>query len=378
MNKFVSFGFLSISIWSFSIFAKDIKVVIASENSYKIDAVKQVFNERFPGDSIKFISHKSCSGIPEQPISKDIAQKGANNRISNLPHDLFSADYIVSIENYIEKLPYASSWCDKGLILIKDLSSQYNIVCFTSPTFIPAQFIELAKEMSGISNISDEGYPVTIGQAIQKSLNYKSIDPQDWHREVEFGGISRKQLLYDALYKALNHQEIEFLKQQIKKYVDFPKPGIIFADFLPIFSNPDSLQICIDLLFKRYKEKNIDVVVGLESRGFILGSALAHKLGVGFVPVRKPGKLPGEIYSVTYQKEYGSDTLTISKNAFKQNQRVLIIDDLIATGGSARAAIKLVELAGGIPVEFVTLLQIKELAEQARLSIPAFNLIDEA
>lgn len=177
-------------------------------------------------------------------------------------------------------------------------------------------------------------------------------------------------------FKTLHKADIALLKSQIALYPDFPKPGILFEDFFPLCSNEKAFKLCIDLLAERYKTQNIDVIVGLESRGFILGSALAYKLGVAFVPIRKPGKLPGLTYSVSYEKEYGLDTLTISKTALKKNQRVLIIDDLIATGGTAKAGIELVTLAGGIPVEFASILEVKELGGRKKLSIPSFNLLD--
>jgi adenine phosphoribosyltransferase len=177
-------------------------------------------------------------------------------------------------------------------------------------------------------------------------------------------------------FKIFHREEIAFLKNQIALYPDFPKTGILFEDFFPLLSNAKALQTCIDLFYERYKNKNIDVIVGLESRGFLLGAALAYKLGVGFVPIRKPGKLPGSLFSVNYEKEYGLDTLTISQTAILPNQRVLIIDDLIATGGTAKAAIELVNLAGGIPIEFTSLLEIEELAGREKLGIPSFNLLD--
>jgi adenine phosphoribosyltransferase len=157
---------------------------------------------------------------------------------------------------------------------------------------------------------------------------------------------------------------------------DFPKPGILFQNFLPILNDAQAFQYTIDFLAQRYAPKNISAVVGLESRGFILAAALAYKLGVRFVPIRKPGKLPGALYSVSYKTEYSMDTLVLAQDSLKSGQRVIIIDDLIATGGSARAAIELIRLAGAQPLEFVTLLKVAALEEQARLGIPQFNLID--
>ena len=183
-------------------------------------------------------------------------------------------------------------------------------------------------------------------------------------------------MLKDALDKALYADELQYLKSLVLMYPDFPKPGIMFANFLPIVHDAQAFKVMIELLAQRYRSKNISAIVGLESRGFILGAALAYELGISFIPVRKPGKLPGAVHSVSYQKEYGFDTLVIAQDSIQPGQRVIIIDDLIATGGSARAAIELVRLAGGQPVEFVSILKVDALEEYAFLSIPSFNLID--
>ncbi len=189
-------------------------------------------------------------------------------------------------------------------------------------------------------------------------------------------GINPEPRTTDHIFKDVYQKEISFLKEHIVYYPNFPKPGILFADFLPLLQNPECLQLCINLLYELYKSSKIDLIVGLESRGFLIGAPLAYKLGIGFIPVRKPGKLPSATISVTYQKEYGTDTLVIAESAQLANKRVLIMDDLIATGGSAKAAIALVKKAGGIPVAFASILQVKELAEKSDLEIPWFNLID--
>ncbi|MBS0628290.1 MAG: adenine phosphoribosyltransferase [Verrucomicrobia bacterium] len=360
---------------SFSVFAENIKVVVTSKNEQKVLAVKKAFEDRFPNDEIELVSYKTASDIPEQPISEKTALEGVKNRLNNLPSEaLDTASYIVSIENYIKQDPFSQKWQDIGLVLCKKRSDTVDSIFSTQATPIPDQFIYLAKELS--SEISEKGYSCTVGYAISQYYQNKEIDSHNWHEEPQFGGVSRKELLEEALFKALHQEELFLLKENIVSYKDFPKPGILFDDFLPILNNPKSFSICIDLLYSRYKDKKIETIVGLESRGFLIGAALAYKLGVGFIPVRKPGKLPGKTYSITYEKEYGVDTLSIAANSIQKDERVLIIDDLIATGGSAKAAIELVRLAGGHPVEFVSLLEIKELGGRSKLNIPSFNLID--
>jgi adenine phosphoribosyltransferase len=177
-------------------------------------------------------------------------------------------------------------------------------------------------------------------------------------------------------FKSLHLDKINYLRNKIETFKNFPKPGILFQDFSPILKDRKAFQVCIDLLADRYSQKPLDAVVGLESRGFILGAALAYKLGIAFIPVRKAGKIPGDVFSVSYEKEYGKDAFCIAKDVIKKDQNILIVDDLIATGGSAKAAIDLVRKAKGKPFEFVTLLEIKELQGRKKLNVPTFNLID--
>ena len=138
------------------------------------------------------------------------------------------------------------------------------------------------------------------------------------------------------------------LKEKIRVIENFPKEGISFKDITTLISDREGLKESIDRIADYLKHRNIDLVVGPEARGFIFGVPVAYALGVGFVPVRKPGKLPGETISVTYDLEYGTDEIQIHKDAIKPGQRVAVIDDLLATGGTIEAVTKLVEEAGGI------------------------------
>jgi len=363
--------FVFMTLHLFIIDARTIKIVIASKSPQKVAAIKASFNDKFLDDHPVYYLHATDSGIPEQPVGADSAMQGIRNRLRSLP-DNTEADYIISIENYIEQCSTDKSWHDKGLIVVQQ--GLQETIMETKPILIPDIYVDLARQMS--DKTSEHGYTTTVGKAIQQAFPDRIVAPSNWHQEPEFGSVSRQQLLQDALDKVLNAQDLKILKSFVLTYPDFPKPGITFASFLPITQDAQAFQLMIDLLGRRYETKNIDVIVGLESRGFIIGAALAYKLGVSFVPIRKPGKLPGPIYSVDYQKEYGFDTLVIAQDALQPGQRVLIIDDLIATGGSARAAIKLVHLAGGKAVEFASLLKIAELEQFAVLPIPSFNLID--
>jgi adenine phosphoribosyltransferase len=137
------------------------------------------------------------------------------------------------------------------------------------------------------------------------------------------------------------------LKEWIRDVPDFPKKGIIFKDITTLLKNPHALRRTVDLLAEKYKDEYVDQVIGIESRGFIFGTALAYHLGTGFIPVRKPGKLPAVTERITYDLEYGTDSLEIHKDALEPGQRILIVDDLLATGGTAAAVAHLVEKLQG-------------------------------
>jgi adenine phosphoribosyltransferase len=140
---------------------------------------------------------------------------------------------------------------------------------------------------------------------------------------------------------------MEDLKKLIRELPDFPKPGINFYDITTLLLDPEGLEQTIDALTEQCRGMSIDTVIGVESRGFIFATPVAYQLGAGFIPVRKPKKLPSEIVSVSYELEYGTDTLEMHKDAVGEGHSVLIVDDLLATGGTARAVVDLVESVGG-------------------------------
>jgi adenine phosphoribosyltransferase len=148
------------------------------------------------------------------------------------------------------------------------------------------------------------------------------------------------------------------LKQIIREVPDYPKPGILFYDITTLLKNGDAFRKVINLLTERYRDKGIDKVLGIDSRGFIFAPCVAYNLGVGFVPVRKKGKLPAETLSVDYDLEYGSNTIEIHKDSLEPGERVIIIDDLIATGGTAAATAELVRTLGAELVEMAFMIEL--------------------
>jgi adenine phosphoribosyltransferase len=137
------------------------------------------------------------------------------------------------------------------------------------------------------------------------------------------------------------------LKQHIRHVPDFPKAGILFYDITTLLRDAEGFNVTIDMMSSRFMGKGIDAVVGIESRGFILGAAVAHRIGAGFIPIRKPGKLPSSTLKASYALEYGTDTLEIHDDAATHGQRILIVDDVLATGGTATTAAQLVKQLGG-------------------------------
>jgi adenine phosphoribosyltransferase len=157
------------------------------------------------------------------------------------------------------------------------------------------------------------------------------------------------------------------LQTHIRDVPDFPKPGILFKDITPALQDPAALRAVIDHLAAHYADQSIDVIVGIESRGFIFGTALAYAMNKGISLVRKPGKLPWKTHQVSYDLEYGQDTLQIHTDAVAPGQRVLIVDDLLATGGTAEATCQLVEQCGGVVAGCAFLVELSFLEGRARL-----------
>jgi adenine phosphoribosyltransferase len=158
------------------------------------------------------------------------------------------------------------------------------------------------------------------------------------------------------------------LKKLIREIPDFPKPGILFYDITTLLKDPGGLRAVIDQITAHFQGKNVDHVIGIEARGFIFAPALAYHLGAGFVPVRKPKKLPSEVESYSYDLEYGQDTLEIHRDAIGEGHNVVIADDLLATGGTAKAVVNLVEKLGGNVVGLSFVIELEFLNGRERLA----------
>jgi adenine phosphoribosyltransferase len=171
-------------------------------------------------------------------------------------------------------------------------------------------------------------------------------------------------------------QSIDLIKHAIRDVVDFPKPGIVFKDITPVLADPKLFNLCLDLMAERYDGQAVDAIVGIESRGFIFGAALASRMRKAFVPARKPGKLPAATYRVDYELEYGTDGIEVHRDAFKPGEKVLIVDDLIATGGTACATADLIRKVGAEVVGAAFVIELTFLPGRKRLApVDTFALL---
>lgn len=165
------------------------------------------------------------------------------------------------------------------------------------------------------------------------------------------------------------------LKDYIRSIQDYPKEGILFRDITTLLKDKDAFKLAIDKMVEQVKDKKVDLIVGAESRGFLIGSALAYKMNCGFIPVRKKGKLPYKTISEEYDLEYGTDTLYMHEDAIKKGDNVLVVDDLIATGGTALAMIKMVEKLGGNVIGSSFLIELEELNGRKEIEKYPINIL---
>ena len=175
------------------------------------------------------------------------------------------------------------------------------------------------------------------------------------------------------------NKQLELIKSSIKSIPNHPKEGIIFRDITSLLEVPTAFKATIDLIVEKYKDKGLTKVIGTESRGFIFGAPVALALGLPFIPVRKPGKLPREVIAQSYQLEYGQDTLELHTDAISQGDNVLIIDDLLATGGTVEATVKLVQRLGGEVKHAAFVINLPELGGEKRfrdLGIDCYTLVN--
>jgi len=295
-----------------------VKIAITSQNTIKNQAISGFFSQVFQNIEIEYFINREIT--PPQPLN-DGGKNSCLTRVLGI--DLNKYNFVVSVENYIDTLSQ-SEYC--YAIIYRGQQPQYGI---SSGVQCDPQIYQ--KMMKQDIKFGYLGVEKTYGEYV--SEYDPSIDPFNW--TIKYGYDMRYQII-EALDEAFTKHEIV---SKIKFYEDYPKKGVIFQDILPIFQDTYLFESLIEILSKEVGQ--VDYIVGLESRGFLLGSALALYCKLGFIPIRKKSKLPDQVYQETYSKEYGEDVLEMSVLPELNFSRVIIIDDLIATGGSIRAAINL-------------------------------------
>ena len=168
---------------------------------------------------------------------------------------------------------------------------------------------------------------------------------------------------------------MDYLKKKIRTIPDFPKQGILFRDITTLLADPEAFNSVIDLFVEHFQKEQIDLVIGIESRGFIIGAPLSLRLSKSFIPVRKAGKLPGPTHGVEYDLEYGTDLVEVHQDAIELGNRVLMVDDLLATGGTMEGSSRLIEKAGGIITGFAFVIELIDLKGRNRLDKPVYSLV---
>ena len=169
--------------------------------------------------------------------------------------------------------------------------------------------------------------------------------------------------------------DYDYVREHVRQVPDFPKPGILFLDITTAVKDAKAMELMTNFLYEQFKDKKVDYIAGIESRGFIFGAALAYKLGVGFIPIRKPNKLPAETIKESYSLEYGTDTIEMHTDAVKSGDRVVVIDDLLATGGTAAAACNLVRKAGAEVVSAAFIIELDPLKGREKIEAKGVEVV---
>ncbi len=339
-----------------------IRIASASKSYIKSNTVKDYFTNKvyeLNGKKLKiFPIDITYALLPNQPLNKD-GPKSCKKRLTYVvecfSNKVYHYDYIVSIENFINTKTQ-KDYC--YVIVRKSIEDEieehygisYGISC--NPDILIECLIQTEKTYGDLIHEKDE-----------------TIPSNDWMSSV---GYPRKDQIQNALYHALTKFTI---CESITNHQDFPKKGVLFQNVVPIFQANLNFKLLIRIIAKEVKDYNIDYIVGLESRGFLIGPTLAYKMLKGFIPIRKAGKLPGEVVSGSYEKEYGMDVFEMSKLPDLKGKRILIVDDLVATGGSLKCAIDLCEKNGLKVVAALVLKDVPELRSKYKELIPNTDIL---
>ena len=273
------------------------------------------------------------------------------------------------------------------------LHEKGTVITIEGPRFSTRAESNFFRQIADVINMSTAPEAILAREAeIEYAAIAMSTDYDCWKTDedpVSFDEVRKiadanAEKVKDVLLKCLEliageeefKMEKEIIKGKIRTIPNFPKPGIMFRDITTLLGNNEGFQLVLKLLEKRYGEKEFDVIAGIESRGFLIAGALASRLNKPIVLLRKPGKLPGETEKQEYELEYGKDAIEIHKNAIKPGQNVLLLDDLIATGGTAEASVKLIEKIGGKVIEAGFIIELVDLKGREKISCPVYSIVE--
>lgn len=354
-----------------------LNIVLTSESSIKRkvleDALKKSLCEEFKITCINTDIVKK----PPQPLN-DGTLTCSLKRILHVQKHLNPTDknIIISIENgvYVNE---DSSTSDICLVVLVG-SNNFSISHKSQPIKFPVKYYnEAIISTPQDYELKHLGIPITIGEMIQKEFN--DVDPKNWMSDNRFGSYDRYFQIMEPLMRCISDYKKNVLKSNILYFDNFPKQGVRFKDLSNILKDPILLHYLADCLVEtvtnELKDVRIDKIIGLDSRGFIVGPILAYRLNAGFVMARKHGKLPASAATVEYGTEYSKDSIGIMPNVINNTDNVLIIDDLVATGGSLDAAKKLVNQVGGNVVGTCCILQVDSLVHLAKEKLNGTPLI---
>lgn len=301
-------------------------IVLLSNSMVK----KQAFFKSYFGTITSHLKCINATTDTPQPIGNKNGYKVACQRIDNyLKSSNDNTNIIMAIESYLDMVD--DIWYDKCVVVLR----WKDIIIHTVSDTLVALDNALIPMLFQNSKSLPLGRDITLGSIIADVYNVSSDNWYDC-----FNRFDRVHHIMKTLNNLIDSARMkELIYNNIPRYTDFPKKGIIFSDIVSMFSDGLISSFLIDIIRNEIKtEFPYDYIVGLESRGFIIGSMIARDLGCGFIAIRKEGKLPGETYKVSYEKEYGKDVFEIQKNVIKENARILVVDDILATGGTLMAA----------------------------------------
>lgn len=350
-----------------------LKVGITTRDPMIVGSIAETIHFLFPSQELSVKAFSVDSGVAVQPVGKESAQTGAQNRLREAKRIIHSEeypDYWISLEHFIENSADSES-LQESLVLFLEKKGHTPRIEQTLPEHVDtSEFARVISQTPANYEHRKSGYLVSLAQTRrpESSVILESSNAVEGY--VHENPKKRLEFIRMALIQAM-------IKQELTETPDFPKPGVLFRDVSSIFASPELFRAVIQILKSEYESKGIQVIAGLESRGFPFGAALAQEMKLPFMMIRKSGKLPRPTHTLRYTTEYSTDEIQISASALPRKSlgRVLIVDDLLATGGTLQAAEKLFQAAGASEVHLACLIELTGLHGKSKLTSPFYSLI---